>query len=94
MCRSGVTKWRGTEVAQPEDPEIPLIKNGEDFERQSLGLLDAETTRLQNLVNADINTQNRFKALSDKITEETAALTVLQDRLREGSSPVGGEIVS
>jgi len=83
LCRSASKKWRGSEVAQLENAEIVLIKDDADLERQTLGLLEAETTRLQNLVNADINTQNRFKALSDKITEETAALTVLQDRLKD-----------
>lgn len=82
-CRTAAKRWRGTEVAQPENSETALIDDDAKLDQQPLGLLEAETARLQGLVNADKVTQNQFKSLSDKITVETTALSVLEERLKD-----------
>lgn len=82
-CRAVATRWRGIEVSQPENPEMALIAADAKLDQQPLGLLEAETARLQQLVNADKVTQNQFKSLSDKITVETTALNVLEERLKD-----------
>lgn len=82
-CRTSAKRWRGTDVAQPENPETALIDSDAKLDQQPLGLLEAETARLQSLVNADKLTQNQFKTLSDKVTAETTALNVLEERLKD-----------
>ena len=82
-CRSSAKRWRGTTVPQPENPEASLIETAVNLEQQPLGLLESETTRLQNLVNADKVTQQHFRTLSEKVTAETAAQSILEERLKD-----------
>lgn len=82
-CKSSAKRWRGTTVPQPENPEASLIETTANLEQQPLGLLESETTRLQNLVNADKVTQQHFRTLSEKVTTETAAQSILEERLKD-----------
>src|SRR5690349_14339845 len=51
--------------------------------REPLAVLEAERDRLQKLVAADTETQNRLSAVSRKIAEETTALETLREQLKD-----------
>ncbi|MEX1270580.1 MAG: AAA family ATPase [Balneolaceae bacterium] len=79
--RDSIKGWRGTKPEIPESPEIALIKDNEDLEKQSLTLLEAEIKRLEKLVSADINTQRKYAALSKSIISESTKLENLEEKL-------------
>ena len=67
----------------PPDPNVALIPDDADLDDQPLALLEAEIARLEKLVSVDRDTANKFAALSKRITEETAALERLKERLAD-----------
>jgi hypothetical protein len=56
-----------------------------DLDRQPLAMLEAEIARLEALVSADRDTQNKYTALSKRIADETAAQARLKQQLDESS---------
>ena len=78
-ARKGAKDWKGTPPAQVTDSKVALIADDAELDRLPLALLEAEIARLEKLVSVDRDTANKFSALSKRITDESAAL----DRLRE-----------
>jgi energy-coupling factor transporter ATP-binding protein EcfA2 len=81
-ARKGTKDWKGTSRIA-EEPNVPLIPDDAELDRQPLGLLEAEVARLEKLVSVDKDTTKTFAAVSKRITEETAALQRLKDRLAD-----------
>ncbi len=79
-CRRQRSSWRGAPPSAPAVPNAPHVADGADLTRLPLATLTAEIERLQKLVALDTETQRRFRALSDKITQENAQLEALRER--------------
>ncbi len=82
-ARPSAKDWRGTPPAPAADPKVALIPDDAQLNRQPIGLLQAEITRLEKLVSVDRDTANKFSALSKRITEENAALYRLKEKLAD-----------
>lgn len=82
-ARKGAKDWKGTPGIAAADPNIPLIPDDAELERQPLGLLEAEIARVEKLVSVDKDTANKFAALTRNITEQTAQLERLRDRVAD-----------
>lgn len=80
-ARKGTAEWKGTSQVAVSDPSAALIPDDAVLDRQALALLEAEIARIEKLVSVDKDTANKFAALSKRITEETAALARLKERL-------------
>jgi energy-coupling factor transporter ATP-binding protein EcfA2 len=80
--RDGMKSWKGATLTSA-DPNIPLIPDDAELERQNLALLEAEIARLEKLVGADRDTANKFSALSKRIAEESAALDRIKEKLTD-----------
>ena len=65
------------------DPNEPYFADDADLSALSQAVLDAEMARLEKLVSADKETQQRYTALSSNIATETAALQTLTDKLND-----------
>ncbi len=81
--RKSNAAWRGVRIAQPENPNAPLVPDDAELDRLPLGLLEAEVERVEALVNMDKEMRRRYAALSQRINEETAALESLKNRLAD-----------
>lgn len=77
---SGVA-WKGVALA-PGLPLVPLAPTV-DLEKQTLAVLDAEFTRLNQIINIDKATQDKFTQLTAKINAETDTLTNFKTRLED-----------
>ncbi len=82
-ARTGTKQWKGTPPVAVAAPTVAFIPDDAELERQPLALLEAEIARLEKLVGADRDTANKFTALSKRITEETATLARLKERLAD-----------
>lgn len=82
-ARTKSREWRGTAPAPSSDPTQALITDDADLERQPLALLNAEVARLTALVSLDKDAQNRFTALTQRITAEGSELQKLEERLTD-----------
>jgi AAA domain, putative AbiEii toxin, Type IV TA system len=82
-ARKGTKDWKGAAQPPAADPAIALIAAGAELERQPLALLEAEISRLEKLIGEDKDAARKFSAISKRITEETAALQRLQERLAD-----------
>ena len=60
-----------------------LIADDVKLNRQPLALLEAEIARLEKLVSIDRDTASKFSALSKRITEESAAIETLKEKLAD-----------
>jgi hypothetical protein len=60
-----------------------LIADDAELARQPLALLEAEIARLEKLVSVDRDTASKFTAMSKRITEETAALARMNEKLAD-----------
>jgi len=60
-----------------------LIQEGTELDKLQLAILEAEITRLQNLVSVDKAVTARYKAVSQKITQESASIKSLQEKLED-----------
>lgn len=74
--------WRG-QAPENVDTSKPLIQETAELEKLPLAILEAEIDRLQKLVSADQAISKRYKAVSEKITQESAILKSLQDKLKD-----------
>jgi energy-coupling factor transporter ATP-binding protein EcfA2 len=81
-ARENAATWRGTPPAEISET-VDLIAADAELERQPLALLEAEIGRLEKQVSIDRATAERFAALSKRVTEETAALARLKERLAD-----------
>lgn len=75
--------WKGTPTQGDADPNIALISDDAELDKQPLALLEAEIGRFQRLVNVDKDTANKFVAISKRIDEETVALAKMNERLTD-----------
>lgn len=82
-ARGSAKSWRGSPPPAPPDANTALIADDAPLDRLPLAHLEAEIVRLEKLVSVDQQTTNRFAALSKRITEETAALTRLREKLAD-----------
>ena len=89
-------KWVDDNIAelkgqspQPSDPSKPYFPDATDLSKLSLAMLEAEMTRLEQLVSADKETQRRYTALSTSIATETAALQTLTEKLKDAQGAKG-----
>jgi hypothetical protein len=82
-ARKGTMEWKGKPQAAATDLSVALIPDDAALDRQPLALLETEIARLERLVSVDKDTANKFAALSRRITEETAALVRLKERLAD-----------
>lgn len=82
-ARKGAKEWKGTRQPAPTDLSAALIPDTAQLDHQPLSLLEAEIGRLEQLVSVDKDTAKKFAALSKRISEETAALVRLKERLAD-----------
>lgn len=75
--------WKGVPLA-PGVPLTPLAPTV-DLERQTLAVLDAEISRLNQIINIDKAAQDKFNQLTTKINAETDLLTNLKARLEDAN---------
>lgn len=80
-ARHGSASWKGVPLA-PGVLSVPLAPDA-DLEQQTLAILDAEVVRLNQIINVDKVTQERFGQLTAKMTAETDILTNLKERLTD-----------
>jgi len=81
--RSAAAACKGVKPTPLSSPDQPYIAGDAKLNEQSLAVLDAEIARVQKLVSADVQTANRFRGLTQKISQETAALRSLRDKLKD-----------
>lgn len=74
--------WKG-QAPDSADATKSFISDGAELDKLPLATLEAEILRLQNLVSADKAVTEKYKAVSQKITHETAALKSFQDKLED-----------
>jgi hypothetical protein len=93
-ARKGTKDWKGTNPTKRAD-DAALIPDNANLEDQSLALLDAEISRIEKLVGADRITADKYAALSKRVTDETAALVRLKERLEDcqGAKARAAELV-
>jgi energy-coupling factor transporter ATP-binding protein EcfA2 len=75
--------WKGKMPPPEPDLETAYLADDAELERQPLAILEAEINRLQQLVNVDKTTTQKFAALSKKIVDETELLARLQEKLTD-----------
>lgn len=84
----GYIRWSDGEVAKlqgvpppPGDPNTPVIGDTEDLATVQLTRLKAEMTRLEAIIGADAAVRQQYTALSGRISQESAALRTLEEKL-------------
>jgi energy-coupling factor transporter ATP-binding protein EcfA2 len=82
-ARQNKEGWMGSPPAKLADPAQAYISESEDLEKISLARLQAEITRLQELVSVDKDTAKRFREISQKITTETELLRASNEKLAD-----------
>jgi hypothetical protein len=73
-------RWKGIPPTGTVDPNMAMIEDTAELDHQPLALLEAETARIEKLINVDRETANKFTALSKRIGDETTALERLKER--------------
>lgn len=73
--------WRGNKLSEITDLNFPLIQEDAELVKQSLSRLEAESSRIEQLVNIDKDVTQRFRALSSKIVTEGELLKGLNEKL-------------
>lgn len=84
---AGYIIWADGEIAARKgtapplgDPNTPLIADGVPLETVKLATIDAEMTRLEALFSADKLVRDQYAALTGRISQENAALALLEAR--------------
>lgn len=72
---------KGTKPTAPIHGDGRFLEPTADLSKTTLGVLEAEIERLQQLLAANKETAKRLAAVSKRITEETTAITALNERL-------------
>jgi len=78
--------WKGNPPSKPADANASYLTDGADLLRQPLAVLEAEISRLQQLVSIDKATADRFSFLSSRIVQENEILTGLKEKLTDAQS--------
>jgi AAA domain, putative AbiEii toxin, Type IV TA system len=93
---AGYIAWADQEVAKlqgvpppPGDPNSPLITDTEDLSTMQLARLKAEMTRLEAIIGADAAVRQQYTALSGRISQETALLNALEEKLTDAQGAAG-----
>jgi hypothetical protein len=93
---AGYITWADQEVAKlqgvpppPGDPNAPLIADTEDLATVQLARLKAEMTRLEAIIGADAAVRQQYIALSGRISQETALLKALEEKLTDAQGAAG-----
>lgn len=81
-CETSINSWKGVTPPTPATPETLLIPEDAELDKQPLALLQAEISRLEQLVAADAVTKSQLSALNSKISTETTSLTILKENLQ------------
>ena len=81
--RQSMKAWRGEPPPPQPDPSVALITDDTQLDKVSLAILEVEITRLEKLVSVDQETAKKFSALSTRITNESAALERLKEKLTD-----------
>ena len=84
--REAIKEWKGKKPDGPVDDTGTFIRPNVELNQLPLAVLEAETERIEKLVNADRQTQRCFSVISKKVVEETAALNVLKEKLNHAQS--------
>ncbi len=74
---------KGKPPAEQKTPNDPYVPDDSNLTDLSLSILEAEMTRLEKLVSADVTTQQKYTALSKQITSETTKLKTLNQTLED-----------
>lgn len=74
--------WKG-KAPENVDETKSLISDGTVLDKLPLAILEAEILRLQNLVSTDKAVAEKYKSVSQKISQETALLKSLQEKLED-----------
>jgi energy-coupling factor transporter ATP-binding protein EcfA2 len=93
---TGYIAWVDQEVAKlqgapppPVAPGSPLIADAEDLSTIALSKLKAEMTRLEAIIGADAAVRQQYIALSARITQESATLKALEEKMLDAQGAVG-----
>lgn len=86
-----IAELRGTPPPSG-DPDSAYFPDNTDLNTLNLAMLEAEMKRLERLVNADMDAQLRYSALSDTISAETVALQKLTQLLADAKEAKGRAI--
>lgn len=81
-CETSINSSKGVTPPTPATPETLLIPEDAELDRQPLALLQAEISRLEQLVAADAVTQSQLSALNSRISTETTSFTILKENLQ------------
>ena len=73
--------WRGEPLGEITDLNVPLIDADAELEKLPLLTLEAESSRIEQLVNIDKDLTQRFRTLSSKIVTESELLKGLNEKL-------------
>ncbi len=91
-----IKRWTGTRVTKPEESHAPHVGDDAILEEQSLSILQAESKRLQSLINVDNDARRQLDRLTQKISGEEARLADLKEKLKlaEGAAKRAKELQS
>lgn len=73
-ARQDAAAWRGTPPVPQNDPNLSYLAEGADPEKTPLAVLEAESARLQALINIDTETAQKFANLVKRIAEENSQI--------------------
>ncbi|PZR94736.1 MAG: hypothetical protein DI537_06755 [Stutzerimonas stutzeri] len=82
-ARKNAASWRGTPPSPFTDPNRSYLADDADPEKTALAALDAESTRLQALINIDTETAKKFAGLVKRIAEENAQIEATRATLAD-----------
>jgi energy-coupling factor transporter ATP-binding protein EcfA2 len=80
-ARASAASWKGEPIPPQTDPQQTLITDSKPLDQLPLSLLEAEIARLEKLISLDRATTDKFIAISKRVTEETATLEKLKEKL-------------
>ncbi|BAV53049.1 Putative uncharacterized protein (plasmid) [Mesorhizobium loti] len=81
MSNTAVARWKGAVPSLLENGSF--VVDGAELTKLSLAVLEAEIERVQKLVAADRQTAEKLAINAKRITEETAKLAVLKEKLTD-----------
>ncbi|CUX04007.1 AAA family ATPase [Rhizobium pusense] len=82
-ARANAAGWRGSAPAPLSDPNLSYLADDADPEKTTLAVLEAESARLQGLINIDTETANKFGALVRRIAEENTQIETTRTTLAD-----------
>lgn len=82
-AQKSAATWRGTKPASHPDPNQSYVGTDVDPKSCSLAVLEAESARLQSLINIDTETAKKFGDLVRRIAEENSQIENLKTSLTD-----------